>query len=57
MQALPNQNDPNVQITLIELLVALRDKRAVPTLERLSRQSDALPAVRQQAASGLGQLI
>lgn len=57
VQALPNQNDPNVQITLIELLVALRDKRAVPTLERLSRQSDALPAVRQQAASGLGQLI
>ncbi|HEX8426550.1 HEAT repeat domain-containing protein [Hymenobacter sp.] len=57
VQALPNQTDPNVQITLIELLVALRDKRAVPTLERLSRQPNALPAVRQQAASGLGQLI
>ncbi|UOG73957.1 HEAT repeat domain-containing protein [Hymenobacter tibetensis] len=57
VQALPNQNDPNVQITLIELLVALRDKRAVPTLERLSRQPEALPAVRQQAANGLGLLI
>lgn len=57
VQALPNQRDPNVQITLIELLVALRDKRAVPTLERLSRQQDALPAVRQQAQNGIGLLI
>jgi anti-sigma factor RsiW len=57
VQALPNQRDPNVQITLIELLVALRDKRAVPTLERLSRQQDALPAVRQQAQTGIGLLI
>ena len=57
VQALPNQRDPNVQITLIELLVALRDKRAVPTLERLSRQPDALPAVRQQAENGIGLLI
>ena len=57
VEALPLQTDPNVQITLIEMLVALREKRAVPQLEQLSQQPEALPAVRQQAASGLGQLI
>jgi anti-sigma factor RsiW len=57
VEALPLQTDPNVQITLIEALVTLREKRAVPELEQMSRQPQVLPAVRQQAASGLGQLI
>ncbi len=57
VEALPLQTDPNVQITLIETLVTLREKRAVPQLEELARQPQALPAVRQQAESGLGQLI
>ncbi|UOQ78577.1 HEAT repeat domain-containing protein [Hymenobacter sp. 5516J-16] len=57
VQALPNQTDPNVQITLIELLVALRDKRALAPLEQLSRQPNVLPVVRQQAQQGLGLLI
>jgi len=57
VEALPLQTDPNVQITLIEALVTLREKRAVPQLEQLAQQPGALPAVRQQAESGLGQLI
>ncbi|WP_375418676.1 HEAT repeat domain-containing protein [uncultured Hymenobacter sp.] len=57
VEALPLQTDPNVQITLIEMLVALREKRALPQLEQLSQQPGALPAVRQQAANGVGQLI
>ena len=57
VEALPLQTDPNVQITLIEALVTLREKRAVPGLEELAKKPDALPAVRQQAESGLGQLI
>ena len=57
VEALPLQTDPNVQITLIETLVTLREKRAVPGLEELAKKKDALPAVRQQAESGLGQLI
>ncbi|QIL77081.1 HEAT repeat domain-containing protein [Hymenobacter sp. HDW8] len=57
VQSLTIQTDPNVQIMLIELLVALRERRAVPELERLSQRRDALPIVRQQAESGLGQLI
>ena len=57
VEALPLQTDPNVQITLIDALVTLREKRAVPELQQLSQEPQALPAVRQQAASGLGQLI
>jgi len=57
VEALPLQTDPNVQITLIEALVTLREKRAVPELEHLSQKPEVLPAVRQQAESGLGQLI
>ncbi|GAA4369341.1 hypothetical protein GCM10023185_42900 [Hymenobacter saemangeumensis] len=57
VHSLPIQTDPNVQITLIELLVALRDPRAVRSLERLSRRQDALPVVRDQAKAGLGKLI
>ena len=57
VEALPLQTDPNVQITLIETLVTLREKRAVPQLEELAKKPDALPAVRLQAESGVGQLI
>jgi anti-sigma factor RsiW len=57
VEALPLQTDPNVQITLIDALVTLREKSAVPELQQLSQQPQVLPAVRQQAASGLGQLI
>jgi hypothetical protein len=57
VHSLPIQTDPNVQITLIELLVALRDPRAVPSLEGLSKRRDALPEVRDQAKAGLGKLI
>ncbi|MGY2134344.1 zf-HC2 domain-containing protein [Hymenobacter sp. HD11105] len=57
LQSLPIQTDPYVQILLIELLVDLREQRAVPELERLAQRPDALPLVRQQAKSGLGLLI
>ncbi|QIX60068.1 hypothetical protein FY528_01875 [Hymenobacter lutimineralis] len=57
VHSLPIQTDPNVQITLIEYMVALRDPRAVPPLQRLARRKDALPVVRDQAQAGLGKLI
>jgi HEAT repeat protein len=57
VEALPLQTDPNVQITLIDALVTLRETRAVPQLEELAKKPDALPAVRLQAESGVGQLI
>jgi anti-sigma factor RsiW len=57
VEALPLQTDPNVQITLIETLVTLREKRAVPQLEELAKKPEVLRAVRLQAENGVGQLI
>ncbi|HEX8327389.1 MAG TPA: zf-HC2 domain-containing protein [Hymenobacter sp.] len=51
------QTDPNVQITLIDMVVSMRVRRAVPQLERLSKRRDALPVVRAQAEAGIGKLI
>jgi hypothetical protein len=55
--ALAIQTDPNVQIALIDMVVSLRVRRAVPQLERLSKRPDALPVVRAQAEAGIGKLI
>ena len=57
VHSLPIQTDPNVQITLIDMVVAMRVRRAVPQLERLSKRPDALPVVRAQAEAGIGKLI
>lgn len=56
-QSLAVQTDPNVQITLIDLLVSLQRKQAVPQLQRLAQRPDALPVVRQQATQGIGVLL
>ena len=57
VHSLSIQTDPNVQITLIDMVVALRVRRAVPQLEKLSKRADALPVVRAQAEAGIGKLI
>lgn len=57
VHSLPIQTDPNVQITLIDMLVTLRIHRAVPQLQRLAKKPDALPVVRAQAEAGIGKLI
>ena len=57
VHALAIQTDPNVQITLIDMVVSLRVRRAVPQLERLAKRADALPVVRAQAEAGIGKLI
>jgi hypothetical protein len=57
VQSLTIQTNPYVQVMLIELLVDMREQRAVPELERLAQRRDLLPVVRQQAKSGLGLLI
>ena len=57
VQSLPIQTDPNVQITLIDMMVSLRVRQAVPQLQRLSKRPDALPVVRAQAEAGIGKLI
>lgn len=57
VHSLAIQTDPNVQITLIDMVVAMRVRRAVPQLERLAKRPDALPVVRAQAEAGIGKLI
>ena len=57
VHSLPIQTDPNVQITLIDMVVAMRVRRAVPQLQRLAKRPDALPVVRAQAEAGIGKLI
>ncbi|MDO7853545.1 zf-HC2 domain-containing protein [Hymenobacter convexus] len=57
VHSLAIQTDPNVQITLIDMVVSLRVRRAVPQLEKLSKRADALPVVRAQAEAGIGKLI
>jgi hypothetical protein len=57
VHALSVQTDPNVQITLIDMVVSMQVRRAVPQLEKLSKRPDALPVVRAQAEAGIGKLI
>ena len=57
VHSLPIQTDPNVQIALIDMVVSMRVRRAVPQLERLAKRPDALPVVRAQAEAGIGKLI
>jgi anti-sigma factor RsiW len=57
VHSLAIQTDPNVQITLIDMVVSMRVRRAVPQLERLAKRPDALPVVRAQAEAGIGKLI
>ncbi|MBD2769855.1 HEAT repeat domain-containing protein [Hymenobacter sp. BT664] len=57
VQSLSIQTDPNVQIALIDMVVSLRVRRAVPQLQRLAKRPDALPVVRTQAEAGIGKLI
>ncbi|MDO7846436.1 HEAT repeat domain-containing protein [Hymenobacter sp. M29] len=57
VHALSVQTDPNVQITLIDMVVSMQVRRAVPQLEKLAKRPDALPVVRAQAEAGIGKLI
>ena len=56
IQSLRIQKDPNVQLTLIDALVAMKDKRATTELQWLARNQQALDIVRLKAEEGLGSL-
>ncbi|WP_259015208.1 HEAT repeat domain-containing protein [Emticicia fluvialis] len=57
IQSLKIQTDPNIQITLIELLVIMKEKRASTTLEQISKDKAALDIVRLKAQEGAARLI
>lgn len=56
IQSLTIQTDPNIQITLIDALVAIKEKRAVDEIQRLVQNQQVLDIVRQKAEEGIHQL-
>ena len=57
IQSLKIQTDPNIQITLIELLVMMKEKRASETLEQISQDKEIMDVVRLKAQEGAAKLI
>lgn len=55
--SLKQQTDPLMQLTLIDMLVSIKEKEAIGELEDLSQRDDLLPIVKDKAAEGLGILI
>ena len=56
LQALERQKSPLVQITLIDWLVEIKERRAVNVLNRISDETQFQPKVRERARWGLRQL-
>lgn len=56
-ESLARQTSPVVQIALIDLLVASREKQAAEALGRLVKDRQARPEVRERAESGLKRLL
>ncbi|WP_062543569.1 HEAT repeat domain-containing protein [Rufibacter tibetensis] len=57
IQALGTQTEPLMQLTLIEMVVKLKEAAAVSQLEMLMHKKDLLPIVKYKAQEGLGTLI
>ncbi|WP_018476226.1 HEAT repeat domain-containing protein [Pontibacter roseus] len=55
--SLRRQTDPLMQLTLIDMLVSIKEKEAIGELEDLTQRKDLLPIVKDKAAEGLGILI
>lgn len=56
IQSLAIQTDPNIQISLIEALVAIKEKRAVDQFQQLARNQEVLDVVRLKATEGMNRL-
>ncbi|GHA68554.1 HEAT repeat domain-containing protein [Pontibacter akesuensis] len=57
IKSLPKQTDPLMQITLIDMLVQLKEKKAVEQFRKLAEKEDLLPIVKNKAQEGIGILI
>lgn len=56
IRSLAVQTDPNIQISLIEALVAIKEKRAVDQFQQLARDQQVLDVVRLKATEGMNLL-
>ena len=57
INGLTNQTDPVLQIKLIEMLVRLDEKRALPKFQEMLEEESQMKVVRQKAAQGIGKLL
>jgi hypothetical protein len=53
IESLTTQNDPMIQITLIRLMVEMKEKEVMTELERMTTDEQILPAVKDEAHAGL----
>ena len=56
LASLPREQNPLVQVSMIDFLAAARDREAAPALEKLSSSNNADPSVRDAAKRALTQL-
>lgn len=57
ISSLTNQNDPMIKIKLIDMLVALGEKRALPELQKVMKDNSQMKMVKDRAAQGISRLI
>ena len=57
INGLTSQKDPLLQIKLIDMLVGLGEKRALPKLQEVMQEENQMKVVKQKAAQGIGKLI
>jgi hypothetical protein len=57
IKSLPVQTDPLMQIALIDLLVKMKEKKALEPFQKLAKKEDLLPIVKDKAEEGIGILI
>jgi hypothetical protein len=50
---LAKQNDPVVQISLIQMMVDMKEKSIIGELEKLTQQKEILKAVKDEAYTGI----
>jgi HEAT repeat protein len=57
INGMTNQTDPLLQIKLIDMLVGLNEKRALPKLQEMMLEENQMKVVKQKAAQGIGKLL
>lgn len=57
INGMTNQTDPLLQIKLIDMLVRLDEKRALPKLQEIMQEESQMKVVKQKAAQGIGRLL
>ncbi len=57
IESLKNQTDPLLQISLINLMIEIQDRRAIDPIKNIYNSENTLDAVKQQAKKGLEVII